>query len=125
MQITIQIIPHEAQRYKTPGDWTFDEKGDLTIKISKLSDERFEALIAVHELIEVLLCKQAGITQAEVDAYDMDFEENRKEGDLSEPGDKPSAPYFKQHGIASGVERMLAAELGVDWEKYASEVEKL
>ena len=36
----------------------------------------------------------------------------------SEPGDDRHAPYFHEHQIAAGFERMLAALLGVDWEAY-------
>lgn len=48
MNVKIEIIPHTGQRYPTVGDWLFEENGDLTIRISKLSDWRREMLIAVH-----------------------------------------------------------------------------
>lgn len=124
MNIKIEIIPHEQQRYTTCGDWIFDEKGDLTIRISKLSDWRREMLVAVHELVEVLLCKHDGVTQEVVDDFDMNkfsYEDHPDE----EPGDSPDAPYKKQHCLATAVERMLAAELGVDWKPYEDELETL
>lgn len=79
-------------------------------------------LIAVHELVEVLLCKHDGVTQKSVDKFDMAYEKKRKPNDDSEPGDNPKAPYVKQHCIATGVERILAAGLGVSWKEYEDEL---
>lgn len=125
MNVIIETIPHKDQRYETPGDWFYDKNGDLHIRVSKMSDWRFEVCMAVHELVEVLLCKQAGISQQAVDKFDMEFEKNRKKGSLDEPGDSDKAPYRIQHGIACGVERILGTLLGISWNKYANEVETL
>lgn len=124
MNVRIEIIPHSSQRYETVGDWFFHH-GDLVIRVSELGDWRKEMLIAVHELVEVLLCRHQGVTQEQVDKFDMEFEQAREEGDLSEPGDDPKAPYKRQHCIATGVERMLAAELEVDWKTYEEQLELL
>ena len=125
MKITIETISHEQQRYSTCGDWFFDEAGNLTIRVSQLSDWRLEALIAVHELVEVLLCKHEGITQESVDRFDKQFEATRPEDNFDEPGDDPDAPYVKQHCTATGIERLLAAQLGVEWKTYEAELERL
>lgn len=125
MKVVIETIPHESQRYPTVGDWYYEEDGTLRIKVSELSDWRYVTLVALHELCEERMCKQDGVTQAQVDAFDKQFEANRPEGNLDEPGDDTEAPYRKQHGIATGIERIMAAELGVDWNKYAAELESL
>lgn len=125
MKITIETIPHEQQRYPTVGDWFFDENGDLHIKISALGDWREEALIACHELVEVLLCKHQGVSQQAVDDFDISYEKSRAEGSLEEPGDDPGAPYRRQHCLATAVERLLAAELEVVWKEYEEKVESL
>lgn len=125
MRIVIETIAHEQQRYPTVGDWFFDEEGNLTIRVSKLSDWRREALIAVHELVEVLLCKHDGVTQESVDIFDKQFEATRAPDNFDEPGDDPSSPYFKQHCTATGVERLLAAQLGVNWKEYEKELDRL
>lgn len=125
MRITIETIAHNQQRYSTVGDWFFDEAGNLTIRVSQLSDWKREALVAVHELVEVLLCKEAGVSQAIVDKFDREFEEHRHPDNVDEPGDDPAAPYVKQHCIATGVERLLAAQLGVNWKEYEQELEAL
>jgi hypothetical protein len=125
VNVKIVTIPHEEQRYPTVGDWVVN--GDnLYISVSKMSDPRYELLVAVHELVEVLLCKERGIPQELVDKFDMEYEASRSEWDTtSEPGDAAGAPYKKEHFFATTVERLLAAELGVDWEKYEAEVPAL
>jgi hypothetical protein len=128
MNIEIKVIPHSEQRYPTVGDWFYTPDGDdklLCIRVSKMSDRRYEFLVALHELVEVKLCEWGGITQEMVDAFDMEFEKNRHPDDLSEPGDDSSAPYRVQHCIATGIERIVAALLGVSWNEYAKEVESL
>lgn len=129
MNINIEIIPHETHRYPTVGDWWFDEQGNIQIRVSKLSDWRREALIAVHELAEVLMCKHDGVSQESVDEFDKQFEAKREAGELTdeyaEPGDSSDAPYVKQHCVATGIERVLAAELGVKWREYERELEEL
>lgn len=126
MRIIIETIKHEAQRYPTVGDWYFNaDQSELTIKVSELGDWRKEACIAVHELFEVLLCKHQGVSQEEVDKFDMKYEEDRPEGNLDEPGDDPNAPYRKQHCLATAVERMLAAELDLSWTEYEEVIESL
>lgn len=97
----------------------------LHIRVSKLPDSRYEFLVALHELVEVKLCEWSGVTQKQVDDFDISFEDNRKPDDDSEPGDSPNAPYRFQHCIATGVERIVAAVLGVDWSEYEKAITAL
>ena len=124
-KIVLEIIPHSSQRYETVGDWKFEEDGTLKISVSEMSNGRYEQCVQVHELIEVLLCRLRGITQKQVDDFDMEYERNRKPGDESEPGDHKDAPYRREHFFATTVERMLAAECGIDWEAYDKEINAL
>lgn len=125
MRIEIETIPHSQQRYSTPGDWFYDENGVIHIKVSELSDWRREALMAIHELAEMLMCKHDGVTQESVDRFDIEYERNRTDGDESEPGDDLDAPYRKQHCIASGIERVMAGALEVCWDTYGDEISRL
>jgi hypothetical protein len=125
MNIHIETIPHEKQRYPTVGDWWFIDSGDLELRISELTDWRYEMLIAIHELWEVILCKHRKISQEAVDNFDRQYEARRQENDDSEPGDAPDAPYKREHCSATGAERTLAAELGVDWKEYEDELYSL
>jgi hypothetical protein len=122
MKVIIETIPHQEHRYTTVGDWYYDPDGTLRIKVSQLSDWRYEALIAIHELVEVMLCDHAGVTETVVDKFDKEFEANREPDNEDEPGDEPDAPYVHQHCVATGIERILAAEMGVNWKPYEDEL---
>jgi hypothetical protein len=124
MNICIKTIPHKEHRYETVGDW-FYEGETLNIRVSKMSDWRYEFLVALHELVEVFLCRYSGVGQKQVDRFDIAYEKKRKAGDESEPGDSPKAPYRTQHCIATGVERIVAAFLGVVWADYDKEIQSL
>jgi len=124
MKIVIKTIAHSRQRYPTVGD-LYTQKGVLYITVSKMTDWRYELLVAVHELVEVSLCKHRGIKQAEVDAFDIAFEKNRLPGNTDEPGSDPDAPYQREHWFATNLESLLAAELDVNWFKYEKAVNSL
>jgi hypothetical protein len=117
-KIEINIIPHNQQRYDTVGDYFFDENGTLQIKVSEMKDLRYCHLVAVHELVEVLLTEQNGISEDSITKFDVDFEENRQPENIDEPGDDPKAPYVNEHCIATSVERLMCALLGLKWKTY-------
>ena len=99
-------------RYKTCGDWFHDQDKNLVIQVSDEIDGRplgdtEKFLIALHELIEVKLCEARGITQDDVDQFDLFF---KGEG---EPGDDPKAPYRLEHRFACLIEFLVAHELGL------------
>lgn len=119
MNVTIRIIPHNDQRYKTCGDWTFTPNGDLDIAISLMGDWRSEMLVALHELVEVILCKNDGVTQEVVDAFDISHLSS------DEPGDDQDAPYRDQHCFATAVERMVCAAMKMAWEDHDRRVSGL
>jgi len=125
MIISVITIPHDKQRYPTVGDWIWDKDGNLCIFISNMKNWRYEFLVAFHELIEVMLCRERGIAQDQVDNFDLEYEARREEGDLSEPGDSPLAPYTNEHKFATKLERLMAEELGVDWSEYDQTVSSL
>src|SRR5690242_16257207 len=74
------VAPTEARLacYATTnsGDWYIEPDGTLHITVTApdLSDPE-ATLVAVHELVEAILCTRAGVTAAEVDAFDQKFEE--------------------------------------------------
>ncbi|HSS95839.1 MAG TPA: hypothetical protein VLK33_02350 [Terriglobales bacterium] len=125
LPVSIKTIPHKNQRYSTCGDWYYDEEKTLCIRVSQMEDARYEFLVALHELVEVKLCEWCGVTQKQVDDFDMDYEKSREPGDDSEPGDSPSAPYRFQHCLATGIERIVATVLGVDWKSYEAAINAL
>lgn len=125
LDIVIKTIPHEGQRYATVGDWQWKSDGRLVITVSDMKDWKKEFLVARHELDEVMLCRARGITQEQVDRFDIDYEASRLEGDTSEPGDSLDAPYRAEHFFATSIERLLAAELKVDWTNYEEVINSL
>ncbi len=119
MRILIESIPHKDQRYPTVGDWWTDIQGDLHIRVSQMQDPKHMQLVAIHELIEALLCKATHVDQIEVDRFDQTYT-----GD-GEPGDDPRAPYYQQHQVASGIEQLLATLMNVRWLAYGRAVDAL
>ncbi len=120
LDITIKTIPHRQQVYETCGDYR-EKDGKTAITVSALADWRMEALVAVHELVEYFLIKNASIPIKDIDRFDIDFEHARNRGLVGkddEPGDAPDAPYRKQHFRATNLERQLADNLGVNWRDY-------
>jgi hypothetical protein len=117
MNIIIKTIPHNKQRYDTCGDWWFDKKGDLQIRVSDMGNWKYEYLVGDHETREALICKDRGITQKMVDDFDFKWSDI-----LEEPGLSKKAPYYKEHKFATKVEMMTAKELKVNWEKYDKKV---
>lgn len=125
MNIIIKSIPHKSHRYPTCGDWFFEPDGTLIILVSEEMDEKSQQLVALHELAEVMMCQANGITQKEVDDFDMGYEKHRSPDDNSEPGDHKDAPYHDQHRIATAIELIAANQMGVEWYTHESEVNKL
>lgn len=104
-------------RYETGGDWYFDDQGDLIIKVANdcpyFPTEDMQNLVAIHELIEVLLCQKRGITQKMVDDFDMGPGSYDVIPEVEESGDQPGCPYGKEHRVAMIVEHLMAHELGL------------
>jgi hypothetical protein len=120
LKITIETIPHEKQRYNTVGDWQFNTEGDLNIRVSETPDSgmRGSWLIAIHELVEALLCKHKGITTEMVDKFDLAYDPLNE----TEPGDHPFCPCVDQHCVATGIERLLTPLFGLQWTGYDNEI---
>lgn len=123
MKITIEFIPHLEQRYNTCGDWVFDADGNLNMKVSILEDTGLHGsyLIAIHELIEALLCQAHGITTEMVDKFDLAYDATKD----VEPGDDPDCPCRDEHCVATGIERLLAPQFDVWWTPYENEIIEL
>lgn len=117
MNVLIRTIPHDQQRYETVGDWTFDGAGNLTILVSNTGDWRSDMLVALHEFVEVLICKNDGVTQQQVDDFDK---ANLQSND---PGDLAGAPYGQQHCFAMAVERMVCAAMNLPWTEHDARVD--
>jgi hypothetical protein len=125
MEIHIKTIPHSRQRYETVGDYWIDRQGVIQIRVSSMRSEISEQLVAIHELVEVVMCKWRMMDIKEIDKFDKEFEAQRKEGNLDEPGFDPKSPYRNEHAIATAVELMICAHLNIPWKEYEAKVNSL
>lgn len=125
LNIHICTIPHKSQRYNTIGDYFWSRDGKrLDIMISDLGDSYKELCVAVHELAESMLCRLRGIEEPDIAKFDIEFEKTRTDPD-AEPGDDPKAPYRKEHRFAENIERLFAAEFGLDWNQYEETINEV
>lgn len=121
MNFYCKVIPESEQRPEVNGcDWYFDENRDIHVRVSPLSEWKREALLMIHELVEAVMCKNNGVSQASVDEFDIEFDKTHP-NDLG-AGDDPNAPYAHEHRIATAIEMILCAELGVEWQTYQNEL---
>lgn len=104
-------------RYRTVGDYWKDADGTLHIKVAESGDPRYAEAVAIHELFELLLCQNKGVTLESIDSFDEEFETHPENID-KEPGDEPNAPYRDEHNLATAVERMYIASLELSWKEY-------
>ncbi len=130
MRIVIETIPHASQRYPTIGDYWVDPDGTMQVRVSDFASvvptsdfaRNYAVLIALHEVVEQVLCLQRGIEEAAITAFDM----AHLTGEWSDdPGHCPDAPYHREHVFAECLERLFAAELGVNWQAYTAAIEAL
>lgn len=118
MNVEIKPIPQREMRYPSLGDYFRTADGALYIKVQSFLDERYEFLIAVHELIEETLTRHRGIKEEVIKAFD------EAHLDSDDPGSLPDAPYYNEHVFAECIERLVAREMGVNWDEYAAACEK-
>jgi len=124
MKIVIEIIDHLSQEYETVGNYKILDSGDWWIGISDFKRENinYEIAVALHELHELALCQEFKIKCADIDKFDINFEELRKKNPdiigVQEPGDMVSAPYYHQHQTATVIEKLHIKESGENWHEY-------
>jgi hypothetical protein len=120
-------IPHKSHRYPTVGDF-WGDRNAWQLRVSEMSDIRFEFLVLLHEMVEMMLMMHRGIPEEIQGEFDRMYEKERADGKHKpedEPGFDPRSPYLAEHTFASHIEEMMAKELGVDWETFANEVDHL
>jgi len=133
--IDIRSIPEAMHRYPTEGDWWFDNTtvigndSVLHVRVSDNQPYNSQVSIALHEAIEAILCRENGVTGAEVDKWDKEYEDYRglltPESDndevalpcgcsvtaTSEPGDDIHSPYYRYHVAATLCESLIEASM--------------
>ena len=116
--IEVNIIPHKSQIYETAGNYGIF-LNNWWIDISKMSKWEYESIVLIHELVEMVLTKKRKISWDKITKFDTDHPE------LNDPGNDKMACYHKEHIFATRIEKLLAKELGIDWEVYDKSFEKL
>ena len=86
MSVADQVPTHSPFHAKSTGAEV------LEIRVSRMSDRRYEFLLALHELIEAFLCDWRGIPFDLITRFDIEYESRRTKGEAEEPGASPRAP---------------------------------
>lgn len=119
MKITIEIIPHDQQRYETCGDWQWSpDWKELNIYVSAMDDLESETGIAVHEMREAILCRYRGISDETVTNWDVTHPES------NDPGSLKGCPYGVEHHAAEFAERAFIAAGHLAWEEHEGNVSR-
>lgn len=126
-QIDIKVLPHQAQRYDTCGDY-FKIGSTEYITVSDMQNEKYFFLVALHEMIEAFYTRYDGIDEEDILKFDCEYEVERAQHlhlENDEPGDDPRAPYKKHHTFATQIEREMAERIHVNWNDYSAAVNSL
>ena len=116
--ILTNTIKHKDQNYNTVGDYG-ENKEFWWVHISKMDKWQYEAMVLIHELVEMILTKHRRINWDKITKFDVNNPQ------LEEPGLNKKAPYHKEHLFATKIEKSLCCELNLDWNKYDEAVTKL
>ena len=122
--LKIEIIPHADQRYFTAGDWQIDADGCICVKVSDTGYRMDALLVGIHEAVEAILCREHGVKEADVTAFDVEFGKTHNLEE-EEPGEDPGAPYRREHATADVVERIVALEADEVWREYEDRINAL
>jgi len=112
VRIEIKSIDPAAIRYPTCGDWVWLPDGSLQIFVPDYANENSAFLVALHEIAEAWMCRDAGISEEAVSKWDIEHP------DAPEPAEVEGSPYMEQHSIATQVELRVAAGMGINWKNH-------
>jgi hypothetical protein len=120
MRIQIETVPHAQQRYETTGDWWWDPDDTLQMRVSALAE------LAPRRTDRCSRARGGAALQGSRCVYGSGRRVRHGSGErIGWPGDDPRAPYHREHEFAGCVERLLAHELGIDWNDYEDALDAL
>jgi hypothetical protein len=99
------------QSIENYGDY-WETENEMVFQILDCGNPFYSLAILIHELQEKFEKDAAGISDAEVDTFDLSHPES------NDPGWLEDAPYRKQHAHGDVMERMSIALSGNDWIDY-------
>ena len=120
--ISVEVISHKDQRYPTCGDWTIEPDGSVKVFVSDTGNDVDAFLVGIHEIVEAFLCRQHGVLEMDVNAFDIALDLSDHD---AEPGEHVKAPYHFEHAAAEIVERTVALQAGIRWKEYSDRVDAL
>jgi len=118
MNIRILSTPQEKIRASQMGDWWLFNDDTYVVHVLETLTPEAQLAVAIHELVEAVLCRKHGVREDQVCSFDEHYEAERQEGkhaEDDEPGDHSLAPYRKEHQDATFVERAVCHALGISW----------
>ena len=118
--IHIKFIPQKEQRFSTPADWQIVDNL-LTVWISEMADPRYECIVLMHELTEIIICWFDGVSSTDADAFDALWEKEIEAGlhnKIEEAGFDKRCCYRRGHVWGARMERLFCFILGVKWRDY-------
>jgi hypothetical protein len=113
-KIKIEFISGKDFDNDNVGDYLVEDN-ELIIGVKKYKEKKWRYITLIHELIEALLVTDRGILIDSIGEYDEKFIEDKRKG---QQGEQKDCPYHKEHMFATKIEKLLAKELNVDYEKY-------
>ena len=126
MRIVIETVEPEAIRCRQLGDWRWNGDELIVYVNQEIPDAKSLILVGLHEMVEAILCKNYGITDEQVTAFDCQFEKERDAGMHAlhaENGNDERACYHQQHLEASAIEMMMCSVLGTTWDVHTANLE--
>jgi len=111
----VQLVTQKAMPYDCLDDHRII--GDtLVVKIVDQENDLYNRLLLIHALVEHTVAQMTGVTDSQIDGFDMNYQ-----GD-GEPGDDVDAPYRDAHCLGVAVERMICAHLHVPYTQYEKDI---
>lgn len=102
----LQFQVKDAMRYDDVGDYY----GNIIVTYD-MKDDVVNNAILIHEFVEYMLIRSAGLSSEMIDQFDND-EHSR------EAHPKEYKLYEKFHNLANKVERQFIENLGLSWEEH-------
>ena len=126
MKINIETIPHGDQRYPTVGDYWDDENGVMQVRVSDMKDWRYEALVIIHELVEMFLTKHRGIRRTRDQRFRHQIRTvARGTARLRRAGRSPARALSQRTFFRDQPGAAFLFRTGLDWFAYDRDVDAL
>jgi hypothetical protein len=100
----------------------------LVIHVAEMDNQDYEFLVALHEFIESYLLKRREASFEEIDKWEANFKKEKEKGRRPKnaiAGEQKDCPYYREHKIATEIEKRMAKYLGVNFKEYDKYLDEL